>query len=120
MDYTNLSQEELIEMLKKADAKNKELAKKKTANDAIDDELARIIEDEKMRAQTKKLLYIPEDLDPETTNTWNGSINGKPYLVPKGVEIEVPLAVYETYMAEEERKRTAIARLRAAAKKVTG
>ena len=120
MDYSNLSQSELIELLKKSEAKNKELTKKKTANEAVNEELEKIIEDEKMRAQTKKMLYIPEDFDPESTNTWSCSINGKQYLVPKGVETEVPLSVYETYMAEEERKKTAIARLRAASRKVTG
>ena len=66
------------------------------------------------------MLYIEEDFDPESTNTWSCSINGKQYLVPKGVETEVPLAVYEAYKTEEERKRAAIARLRAVAKKVTG
>lgn len=107
MDYNKLTKEELIKLLNKEETQ-------------IDPELARIIEDEKMRAQTKKMLYIESDFDPETTNTWSGSVNGKPYLVPKGVETEVPLAVYETYKAEEERKRTAIARLRETARKVTG
>ncbi len=107
MDYSKLTKEELIKLLNKEETK-------------IDPELSRIIEDEKMRAQTKKMLYIEEDFDPESTNTWSCSVNGKQYLVPKGVETEVPLAVYEAYKAEEERKRTAIARLREAARKVTG
>lgn len=107
MDYSKLTKEELIKLLNNNEPK-------------VDEELARIIEDEKMRAKAKKILFIEEDFDPESTNTWSCSINGKQYLVPKGVETEVPLAVYEAYKAEEERKRTAIARLRAAAKKVTG
>lgn len=107
MDYNKLTKEELIKLLNKEETK-------------IDPELARIIEDEKMRAQTKKMLYIEEDFDPETTNTWSCSINGKQYLVPKGVETEVPLAVYEARKAEEGRQKTAIARLREAARKVTG
>lgn len=107
MDYSKLTKEELIKLLNKEETK-------------IDPELARIIEDEKMRAQTKKVLYIEEDFDPESNNTWSCSINGKQYLVPKGVETEVPLAVYEARKAEEERQRAAIARLREAARKVTG
>lgn len=107
MDYSKLTKEELIKLLNKEETK-------------IDPELARIIENEKMRAKTKKMLYIEEDFDPESNNTWSCSINGKQYLVPKGVETEVPLAVYEARKAEEERKRTAIARLREAARKVTG
>ena len=108
MDYSKLTKEELIKILT-AKSEEKE-----------DPELARIIEDEKKRKKTKKILFIEEDFDPEATNTWSCSINGKQYLVPKGVETEVPLAVYEAYKTEEERKRTAIARLRAASKKVTG
>lgn len=107
MDYNKLTKEELVKLLNKEETK-------------IDPELARIIEDEKMRTQTKKMLYIEADFDPESTNTWSCSINGKQYLVPKGVETEVPLAVYETRKAEEERQRNAIARLREAARKVTG
>ena len=108
MDYNKLTKEELIKMLM-----NKPEEKE-------DPELQRIIEDEKKRKETKKMLYIEEDFDPESTNTWSCSINGKQYLVPKGVETEVPLAVYEAYKTEEERKRAPIARLRAVAKKVTG
>ena len=107
MDYSKLTKEELIKLLNKTEPE-------------FDPELARIIEDEKRRKETKKILFIEEDFDPESTNTWSCSINGKQYLVPKGVEIEVPLAVYEAYKTEEERKRTAIARLREAARKVTG
>lgn len=107
MDYNKLTKEELIKLLNKEETKT-------------DPELARIIDDEKMRAQTKKMLYIEEDFDPETTNTWSCSINGKQYLVPKGVETEVPLAVYEARKAEEGRQKTAIARLRETARKVTG
>lgn len=107
MDYNKLTKDELVALLKKEEEK-------------IDPELARIIEDEKKRASEKRVLFIPEDFDPESTNTWSCSINGKQYLVPKGVETEVPLAVYEVYQTEIENQRIAIARLRAASKKVTG
>ncbi len=108
--------EELARELEEAKAK---LALQENKNGPSPETLA-IIKSEKARAKEKRMLFIPEDLDPEATNTWQCQINGKDYLVPKGVETEVPLAVYEQYQEHAATERKARENLRKAFEKANG
>ena len=122
-----LTYEELKAMLAE---KEKELAQKDAElenaklNSAVktgpDEMTLAIIKKENARAKSKKSLLIPQDSDPDSSNTWQCQINGKDYLVPKGKETEVPLAVYEIYMQQEAAKRKALENMRKAQKRVTG
>lgn len=108
--------EQLQQELAEANAK---LALQEEKNGPSSETLA-IIKAEKARAKEMRMLLIPEDLDPESTNTWQCQINGKDYLVPKGVETEVPLAVYELYKQHEAAERKARENLRKALNKANG
>lgn len=108
--------EELERELAEAKAK---LALQENKNGASSETLA-IIKNEKARSKETRMLFIPEDLDPESTNTWQCQINGKDYLVPKGVQTEVPLAVYELYQEQAAAERKARENLRKAFEKANG
>ncbi len=114
MELEKMSTEELIAELKKSQKENAKLEKQIAKTEYADSLTAKIAESERERASEKRTLLIPEDFDPELSNTWQCSLNGKIYLVPKGVATEVPLAVYEIYQDQVSNEKKAIAGLRKA------
>lgn len=107
MDLNKLTKDELVAKLQEAE---EQLAKKDSP--AVDDELARIKQFEKERSEQKRVITIPEEIDPELVNTWQCSLNGKIYLIPRGVPTEVPVAVAEIYDDFVKNNKAAIAGVR--------
>lgn len=145
MSDKNLTKEELLKKLKESEERNTELEKEKADFEnkkaELEKEIARFAEDnaklkqngdtknngpseltkkiaakEAERAKTTKVLFIPEDLDPDSQNTFHCAINGKAYSIPKGKEVEVPLAVYEIYQESVKNEKRVIAAQRGAGK----
>lgn len=112
MELEKMTSEELIAKLKEVQERNEKLEKEATKTKKGDSLSAKIAAEEKKRAAEKRTLLIPEDFDPELSNTWQCSLNGKIYLVPKGVPTEVPLAVFEIYQEQVANEKKAIAALR--------
>ncbi len=86
------------------------------ATSALSASTLAIMQKEKEKSQKKKKLFIPEDASLKSQNTYHGSLNGKGFSIPKGVEIEVPLAYAENYQESITNER----KLKAALTKANG